>query len=370
MLPQHFITLHNIGQKFLADKGDNAKVDYWSYHPHAKSMKGKVETYLKEYKHRVGILKDTPRAAEDQQQEVVGLFRTYNAGASFTNQDPAPTNMALAFTEEHVKDYDGISAQLATIVAKPTMAGDKLVRQFVALCAREVKFLYGCSVPWDKLPVTEQSASADQESETASVAASSSPSPKLTQPQSPKQKPTQPPSALSSGSEEEDAGNIEEDSDAAYATGDDRGGDRTFNFTLLDPREPYECDWTMFKFPVAKHFVRRFREAHALAAMFHLNAELAAKFPVLSGQINTGWIAHYNKPIHVDQILQPPTVGEMGWEVEEVEWLEQTVRYYVEAMTPQQREELGITPEQARRIRKKATDQVRRELPAARLTLS
>ena len=347
-----------------------AKVDYWSYHPHAKPMKGKVETYLKEYKHRVGILKDTPRAAEDQQQEIVGLFRKYNAGASFTNQDPAPTDMALAFTEEHVKDYEGISAQLATSVTKTTLTGDKLVRQFVKLCACEVKFLYGCSVPWDKLPVTEQSASADQESEPASVAASSSPSPKLTQPQSPKQKPTQPPSALSSGSEEEDAGNIEEDSDAAYATGDDRGGDRTFNFTLLDPREPYECDWTKFKFPVAKHFVRRFREAHALAAMFHLNAELAAKFPVLSGQINTGWIAHYNKPIHVDQILQPPTVGEMGWEVEEVEWLEQTVRYYVEAMTPQQREELGITPEQARRIRKKATDQVRRELPAARLTLS
>ena len=323
-------------------------------------MKGKVETYLKEYKHRVGILKDTPRAAKDQQQEIVGLFRTYNAGASFTNQDPAPTNMALAFTEEHVKDYDGISAQLATIVAKPTMPGDKLVRQFVLLCAREVKFLYGCSVPWDKLPVTEQSASADQESEPASVAASSSPSPKL----------TQPPSALSSGAEEEDAGNIEEDSDAAYATGDDRGGDRTFNFTMVDPSDPYQCDWTKFNFPVPKHFVRRFREAHALAAMFHLNAELAAKFPVLSGQINTGWIAHYNKPIHVDQILQPPTVGEMGWEVEEVEWLEQTVRYYVEAMTPEQQLELGISPEQARRIRKKATDKVRRALPAARLTLS
>jgi hypothetical protein len=92
-----------------------------------------------------------------------------------------------------------------------------------------------------------------------------------------------PPSALSSGSEEEDAGNIGEDSDAAYGDGDDRGGDRTFNFTLVDPREPYECDWTMFKFPVAKHFVSRFREAHALGAMFHLNAELAAKFPVLSG---------------------------------------------------------------------------------------
>jgi len=287
--------LHNIGQKFLADKGGNGKVDYWKYHAAATPLKQKFEMYLKEYKHRVGILKGTPRAAADQQQEVVGLVRNYDAGASFTNQDAAPVNMSLAFTEEHVKDYEGISAQLATSVAKTTLTGDKLVRQFVKLCACELKFLLGCSVPWDKLPVpvAEQSASADQ----ASVPASRSPSPnpKLTQATSPKQKLTQPPSALSSGAEEDDAGNIEEDSDAAYAIGDDRGGDRTFNFTLVDPSEPYECDWTEFNFPVAKHFVSRFREAHALAAMFHLNAELAAKFPVLSGQINTGWIAHYNR---------------------------------------------------------------------------
>ncbi len=48
-------------------------------------------------------------------------------------------------------------------------------------------------------------------------------------------------------------------------------------------------DWTEFKYPVAKDFAPRFKEAHAVAALFHLNAELAAKFP---GQINTGWIAH------------------------------------------------------------------------------
>ncbi len=64
-------------------------MDCWNYHPLAKSMKGKVETYLKVYKHRAGIMKDTPRAAEDQQKEVVGLFLTYDAGASFTNQDAA-----------------------------------------------------------------------------------------------------------------------------------------------------------------------------------------------------------------------------------------------------------------------------------------
>jgi hypothetical protein len=86
----------------------------------------------------VSISKGTPRAAEDQQQEVVGLFRTYDAGASFTNQEAAPVKMTLAFTEEHVKIYDVASAQVATSMAKLT--GDKLVKQIVALCACEIKF--------------------------------------------------------------------------------------------------------------------------------------------------------------------------------------------------------------------------------------
>jgi hypothetical protein len=85
-LPHNFVTLHNIGHKFLAVKGDEKKLDYWNYHHLAKSLKGKVETYVKEYKHRVGILQDTPRATEEQEQEVVGLFLTYDAGASFNNQ--------------------------------------------------------------------------------------------------------------------------------------------------------------------------------------------------------------------------------------------------------------------------------------------
>ena len=196
-MPQHFVTLHNIGQKYLADKGDKAKLDFWNYHTISKSLKGKVETYLKEYKHRVGILQETPRAAADQEQEVVGLFLTYDAGASFTNQEPAPVNMKLAFTEAQVTAYDIKSAQVVPSLAK--LIGDKLVRQFVAYCACEVKFLYGCSVPWDKLPVDGQSASADQGSDPASVAASRSPSPKpkLTQAKA---------QALSSGGEEDGDG--------------------------------------------------------------------------------------------------------------------------------------------------------------------
>jgi hypothetical protein len=112
LLLQKFITLLNIGQKCFADKGEKAKLDYWNHHNIAKSLKGKVETYVKEYKHQVGILQDTPRAAAEHEQEVVGLFRTYDAGASFTNQDAAPVNMKLAFTEEHVRAYESMTSCL------------------------------------------------------------------------------------------------------------------------------------------------------------------------------------------------------------------------------------------------------------------
>ncbi len=152
-------------------------MDFWDYHTLCKPLKGKVETYLKEYKHRVGILKDTPRAAEDQQQQVVGLFFTYDAGAAFNNQDAQPVLMKLAFSEANVTDYSIQSAQVASSMANLT--GKSLVKQFVSLCAREVKFLFGCSVPWDKLSVDGQSDSADQESKKSDAAsASSSPSPK------------------------------------------------------------------------------------------------------------------------------------------------------------------------------------------------
>jgi hypothetical protein len=265
--------------------------------------------------------------------------------------------MILAFTEAQVTAYNTMSAQVATSLAKLT--GEKLVRQLVALCACEDKFLYGCSVPWDKIPVAGQSASDDQGSDTASVTESRSPSPKpnLPQPQAPPKS-----QALSSGGEEDDDGDINVNSDAC-GSGDDRGGDRNVQFTMIDPEDVYACDWTEFKYPVAKDFVSRFKEAHAVAALFHLYVELAAKFPDLNGQINTGWIAHDKKPIHVDQILKPPTVGELGWEDDEVEWLEQTVRYYIEQTSPEHRSELGITPEQARRILKKS--KVRRALPAS-----
>ena len=255
--------------------------------------------------------------------------------------------MKLAFSVANVEQYSILSAAIASSMAKLT--GAKLVREFVSFCACEVKFLFGCSVPWDKLSDDGQLAEGSEITDPAS--ASSSPKPAVSQ------KGT---AALSSGGE---------DGEDTPRGGDDNESDASGNseshveFTSIDPEDVYACDWTEFKYPVAKDFVSRYREAHAVAAVFHLNAELAAKFPVLNGQINTGWQAHYKKPIHVDQILRPPRLGDLCWEDEEVEWLEQTVRYYVGAMTPEERTELGITPDRARQILKKGT--VRRALPAS-----
>jgi hypothetical protein len=85
--------------------------------------------------------------------------------------------------------------------------------------------------------------------------------------------------AFSSGEAEGDSeGNIthaDEGEDDAYGEGDDCCGDSAVHF-----REQFGNRLVRLKYPVPRHFVPRFREAHAIAAMFHHNVELAAKFRV------------------------------------------------------------------------------------------
>ena len=84
-------TISSVAAKFHAQylteiscrQGRQGRRELGNYHTHSKSLKGKIETYLKEYKHRMGILQETPRAAEDQEQQVIGLFLSYDALASF-----------------------------------------------------------------------------------------------------------------------------------------------------------------------------------------------------------------------------------------------------------------------------------------------
>ncbi len=85
------------------------------------------------------------------------------------------------------------------------------------------------------------------------------------------------------------------------------------------PENPLEIDWSDFKNTVP---VPHFREARAIAAVFHLNNDLAVKFPVLNGQINEGWQAHYKRPVHInDIILKPPRTSENSYEEQEIEWI-------------------------------------------------
>ena len=172
--------------------------------------------------------------------------------------------MSLEFTPEHEKSYKELSTSVA--VALPEMKGKDLVSNFVRLCAVEIKFLHGCSVPWASLKRGKHSAPAEDGS------VSSSPTP----PGSPEIQASQHAGALSSGEAEgkpdANSTHADEGEDDAYGEGDDRGGDRAVHFReQFDPENPLEIDWSDFKYPVPKHFIPRFREVHAIAAVFHLN---------------------------------------------------------------------------------------------------
>jgi hypothetical protein len=73
------------------------------------------------------------------------LFINYDAKKSLQNQEKKVVNTSLEFTPEHEKSYKELSTSVA--VALPEMKGKDLVSIFVRLCAVEIKFLHGCSVP-------------------------------------------------------------------------------------------------------------------------------------------------------------------------------------------------------------------------------
>jgi hypothetical protein len=138
--------------------------------------------------------------------------------------------MSLEFTPEHEKNYQELSTSVA--VALPEMKGNDLVSNFVRICAVEIKFLHGCSVPWASLKKEKHSAPAGDGSVSASP---------TWQPRNPAAP------ALSSGEVEgEDEGNSTheddcEDENDANGESDDRGGDRVVHFReQFDPQNPLE----------------------------------------------------------------------------------------------------------------------------------
>ncbi len=74
--------------------------------------------------------------------------------------------MSLKLTPEHEKNYKELSTSV--VVALPEMKGKDLVSNFVRLCAVEIKFLHGCSVPWPSMKRGKHSAPAEDGSVPAS----------------------------------------------------------------------------------------------------------------------------------------------------------------------------------------------------------
>ncbi len=65
-----------------------------------------------------------------------------------------------------------------------------------------------------------------------------------------------------------------------------------------------DTDWTDFAYPVAKHFILRFRESYAVALLVFFDEPLGnQKFPNLCGQVHDGWRAHFNRAMTLSDIL-------------------------------------------------------------------
>jgi hypothetical protein len=176
-------------------------------------------------------------------------FINYDAKKRLQNQEKNAVNMSLKFTPEHEKNYKELSTSAA--VALSEIKGKDLVSNFVqsrssfctavaclGLCAVEIKFLHGCSVPWASLKQEKHSAPAGDSSVSAP-----------TPPGSPRIEGSQAAAALSIGkakgesegnSTHEDEG---EDKSNAYGEDDYRGGDRVVHFREeFDPKNPLEID--------------------------------------------------------------------------------------------------------------------------------
>jgi hypothetical protein len=106
-----------------------------------------------------------------------------------------------------------------------------------------------------------------------------------TPPDSPRIK-ASPAAALSSGDAESKGNSTHEDEGEDE---NDAYSEATISLVIVScisassliPRNLSEIDWSDFKYPVPKHFVPRFREAHAITAKFHLNDDL-------NGQVTEG----------------------------------------------------------------------------------
>ena len=156
-------------------------------------------------------------------------------------------------------------------------------------------------------------------------------------------------------------GNKDDDDDVAKddADGNEReagsmsGDEETFDFMSIDlmgidaPDVPSSVDsLEALRYRNPDMFVKR-RKCFALAILMFLSEGLSGRFSQLSGEVHAGWKKAFGKAVTFDQLIACPAqlTTTFNFTAEEQAWFAATIRYFVNDMTLEQIESLGITDE-------------------------
>ena len=303
--------LHNYGLKYLAER--KFTVSFWTSVALLGAIKPKFEAYLKGIAHRTKLLKETPRKeakSGDAKITVKGFFNEFQPKVPYQRQTQSDILIELIMDEGTCGTYGDCSRAMAEKIDDHSKEN---IEALVALAVMELQFFRGCDVDWKK---PEKDGAVCEESA----------------------------QAVSDGEKEiDDKG--EEEGKESDVEGDEE--EDQFDFTQIDTTDVLS-DKTLqgLRYPDPDKFMKR-RECFAMAMLMFLSEDLSCKLSELSGEVHAGWKKAFGKPIDFEQLLRPPEDLKDAFDFtdSEQEWLEGTVRYFVEQMSLEQLESLAITDE-------------------------
>ena len=353
--PKDILIAHLYAQRYLA-LGDDGS-DFWKCNGATKALKRNLDTYLAHVEYRILRLRDTPRFIADKDvvpSVQIRMVSDYDAEKSLNKQEMTEHTLELEMSEEKVTLLRDTAQYVKDTPVLDTKAGVKMLLDYTIM---DLQFQYGCDIDWTPTPVTEPGVgrTVDGGAPTASFSgpcdsSSSQAATESSQAATASSQAAAASSRVAAASSQAAAASSSSDGESPYyESGDDRGGDRNVVIMCWDYEDPLSHDWNNYKYPIADHFIDRFREAHAIALMFFFNEKLQEKYPVLWGQINRGWQFHFKRPIQFLDVMATQTHGD-GYDEEERDWMNQAAKHFISNMTPEQLEEKGIGPDAAAAI--------------------
>ena len=355
MRPEEWNLLHNLAKKhlatnFAADLGDDEEgPDFWPSSITLGAMKqDRWEKYMEHLLHRLRLLREKPRALEEGEEcpriMVKGLISDYDRNKDLSKQPKPEAELELEFDADQVKEYGELNRFVqANWKEMKTRNGAK---KMVHLATMELRFWHGCDITWPSTTADAPATCNAPASGRASEAASSR--------QASRRGVSAAPSAGESGdaaipNAEEGAGGggDEDDEEEEEEEEEEENGELpNIFFQKWDPAHPFDINWDRFKYPSLKKLGAS-HEFHAISLMFFFDNDLAAKFPAFHGKVHKAWKDRYRRTMVFADIMRPPDEGPDEYDDDDKAWLRNTASYYLRKLTPDQREELGISETEA-----------------------